>query len=46
VCVVTAELTLESFPAEFADQGVIYWHGVDNENRKIRQLSLNASELS
>lgn len=35
-CVV--DLTLETFPADFDDRRVIYWHGVDTENRKICTL--------
>jgi len=34
-CSVDVDLTSESFPADFEDRRVIYWHGVDNENRKI-----------
>lgn len=29
------DLTLESFPADFEERQVLYWHGVDKENRKI-----------
>jgi len=29
------DLTLESFPKEFEESKVLYWYGVDNENRKI-----------
>ena len=32
---VDVDLTLDSFPADFEDRRVIYWHGVDNDNRKI-----------
>jgi len=34
-----ADLTLESFPADFEERQVLYWHGVDKENRKIRELN-------
>jgi len=36
--VFVADLTLESFPADFEDRRVIYWHGLDNESRKICKL--------
>lgn len=29
------DLKPESFPEEIADRNVLYWHGVDKENRKI-----------
>jgi hypothetical protein len=28
-------LTLESFPKEFEESKVLYWYGVDKEDRKI-----------
>lgn len=36
-----ADLTLESFQPEFKEQQVLYWHGVDKENRKICKLLLS-----
>ena len=37
-CDTVTDLSLESFPADFEDRRVIYWHGVDNEHRKICKL--------
>ena len=34
VCI--ADLTLESFPSDFEE--ILYWHGVDRENRNICKL--------
>jgi len=34
-CVLVADLTLESFPADFEERKVLYWHGVDKDSRKI-----------
>jgi len=40
VCILNdvVDLTLESFPADLAGEQVLYWHGVDKDNRKICKL--------